>query len=380
MFVLFLCSFFLSIVTTQATVTTVESGLSFENPYSASISNDLKSSDFKIDKYFNRLKKRKLEYIDPDNQKEVKLSFHHQAGSNNQQQQWIVIPGLFSNSMRPYVYSSLKKVAQRGDEIFILPNTWSLQFGNANDYKYVAGKPSLDSRKLYQAILELSEAYQLKKRSIKLLGFSYGAFLASLIKLHDLNGAEIFTDDVTLISPPINAATSIARFNQLIKDEAQIYNDLNVVNKLFIARDYKKARNDNDLSEKTKASTVALFVYEGFQKYLVDYFKKAGQKAKCEIVDFDCFYKKYHSQSYPAAFEASLPRHSLAHWTEELINSGISVNLLFDLNDPINTLENSTNYIHNFEDEDDVNIYLFDRGGHVGFVSSEAFRNIVTDL
>ena len=158
----------------------------------------------------------------------------------------------------------MKKIAKN---VLILPNPWGTDYLKARP-THKPGDVVREAESLYDLTLDFLAQQNLPENTkIRLFGASYGAFLATIYANVDRSLTKNLVDDkVYVFSPPLNMGQTIRNIDQLMWEDDFFNRRLSDKDMALAFLDYVFAKNERDLSVKSKILSTPLTVRVGFKE------------------------------------------------------------------------------------------------------------------
>ncbi len=178
------------------------------------------------------------------------------------------ISGAFSNSDDPQNRRYMRDFSRMGYHVFTFSNPWGKDMLTSQPIKPIGDIQH--EAKAYSHMIKRVLAVLKKRRLLKgknrIIGLSYGAFLAAVISAKNaVNGNPFQFKDTTLIAPPFNMAITLRRFDHLIKRNRR-YLHRNPLSQIAHYRNFCKYRSDRSLSRSDFRLIEGLVMEGGFYK------------------------------------------------------------------------------------------------------------------
>ena len=184
-----------------------------------------------------------------------------------------VIPGIFSNHDDSTCLRTLKQVSKLDFHVFCLPNPWSKVFIQARPANgLLPGKLYEEALIEYNLIKTLLVDLQAKQQvsTVHLMGFSYGAFLAAIVKSLDESSAQpLISGQTTILSPPVRMFRSMGRLDKLFDAEKERYQNTTNLQIYAVISNYLMSGQDSDLSPNSKRLAPTIVGFQAFHRNLI---------------------------------------------------------------------------------------------------------------
>ena len=282
---------------------------------------------------------------------------------------YVYIPGIFNNvneGQTSRAFVRMKKIAKN---VLILPNPWGTDYLKARP-THKPGDVVREAESLYDLTLDFLAQQNLPENTkIRLFGASYGAFLATIYANVDRSLTKNLVDDkVYVFSPPLNMGQTIRNIDQLMWEDDFFNRRLSDKDMALAFLDYVFAKNERDLSVKSKILSTPLTVRVGFKEPFREsidiYFRNHPDYKSNEKY----FFRTYLEQLAPelkTLLDSEVA--DLDYWISSGKEAyGLDIKVLSSQNDFLN------NYVYSGLYPED-HYWFFQNGGHLGFIELDEF-------
>lgn len=192
-----------------------------------------------------------------------------------------IIPGIFSNHDDSTCLRTLNQISKLNFHVFCLPNPWSKVYIQAQPADgTLPGKLKEEAIIEHNIVKTLVADLQSKQQvtDVHLMGFSYGAFVAGVVKsLDEASAKPIFTGLTTLLSPPVRIFRSMTRLDALFAQEQERYKKTSSLQIYAMVSNYLTAYKDSDLSPNTIKHAPMVVGFQAFHRNLIKTLKLLNQ-------------------------------------------------------------------------------------------------------
>jgi len=298
----------------------------------------------------------------------------------------ILFPGLGATEDSYRCTEFAKLFASRGEHLVVIPNAWTPHWIVRSGGVHRPGDIIEEAKLSYQVVKEIVEIIGRDNISqIKILGYSYGAFLASIISyLDSISTERLITGKVTLLNPPLDILLSLTRLDHYIDDSEYIWKgvlDGSIFKQLALLSRARQITGQAQLSEKEIVAMRALVAWKGFQSALPSaigtYMNVKKVESKFPKDDYQKWSQHFRFRLYLEEYAPELiakyanEYSTLRYWYELGKSKGVDYQIFTSEDDFLNTTEQ----LANFPTED---LIIYPHGGHLGLDGARWYQNLLS--
>lgn len=302
----------------------------------------------------------------------------------------IYFPGIFQGVKDFYTYQAIRMFHKRGYNVIVLPSPFSEEYCRELP-RASAGHFVEEGRLAYKAIAKIRRDHQQYISEIHLVGVSYGAFLAAVVKAIDAESRHPFISGLTMIGPVIEISETVEILDKMIKSSQlniSSFDNLNVPSpfKSLIASAFQKKLSDVRMNfraryERNKANNFGGSRYyspeerENFEK-----FPMIGKKPDADFIASTYFAKtiRENAKDIEDLVWGKNNIDRIDFWLKKIARKGDHrVRILTTWDDYVINSQRWKDVLpEEFKSEE--HFLMRGSGGHNGFIMTEWFDEFVT--